>query len=233
MNKLMSTRLVALLLPVGLLAAGPGPNCQRASEARPRRLRTIRRTVAGDRFRRQSFRQTLDLRSRRISWQQQSHNPLRKSGRSQRCRAPDRQPSRPRIRSVDVDARHQPRPSHRPAGPQHALFRHRFQFRRSGGTGRRSVRLLVSREKPIDDEPCWKIESKPRGGQRSQYSSSILWIRESNYTYAVIENYKDTKLIRRLKVPKHGECSGNMDRAGTWRWKMYFARAGRDSNWIR
>jgi len=51
----------------------------------------------------------------------------------------------------------------------------------------------------VDGEACWKIESRPRGGQRSQYTSSMLWIRKNNYTYAVIENYKESKLIRRLK----------------------------------
>ncbi len=54
-------------------------------------------------------------------------------------------------------------------------------------------------EEAIDGDPCWKIESKPRALQRSQYSSSILWIRKANYTYAQIENYTESKLIRRLK----------------------------------
>lgn len=54
-------------------------------------------------------------------------------------------------------------------------------------------------EETIDGDPCWKIESKPRKDQRSQYTSSILWIRKSNYTYAEIDNYSDAKLIRRLK----------------------------------
>ena len=54
-------------------------------------------------------------------------------------------------------------------------------------------------EEVIDGESCWKIESKPHAGQRSQYTSSMLWVRKSNYTYTVIENYKEVKLIRRLK----------------------------------
>jgi hypothetical protein len=54
-------------------------------------------------------------------------------------------------------------------------------------------------EEAIDGEPCWKIESKPREGQRSQYTSSMLWIRKNNYTYAQIENYSDAKLIRRVR----------------------------------
>src|SRR5271155_1053619 len=51
-------------------------------------------------------------------------------------------------------------------------------------------------EESIDGEACWKIESKPRAVQRSQYTTSILWVRKSNYTYAQIENYTDAKLIR-------------------------------------
>ena len=54
-------------------------------------------------------------------------------------------------------------------------------------------------EESLDGEPCWKIESKPRTGQRSQYTTSVLWIRKSNYTYAEIDNYSGANLIRRLK----------------------------------
>jgi hypothetical protein len=54
-------------------------------------------------------------------------------------------------------------------------------------------------DESIDGEACWKIESKPRAAQRSQYTTSVLWIRKSNYTYAQIENFTDAKLIRRLK----------------------------------
>lgn len=63
-------------------------------------------------------------------------------------------------------------------------------------------------EETIDGESCWKIESTPRKGQRSQYTTSMLWIRKSNYTYAVIENYKDTKLIRRLKYRNMEQVQG-------------------------
>ena len=63
-------------------------------------------------------------------------------------------------------------------------------------------------EDMVEGEPCWKIESRPRPGQRSQYTSSLLWIRKSNYTYAVIENYKGPKLIRRLKYEKMENVQG-------------------------
>jgi len=54
-------------------------------------------------------------------------------------------------------------------------------------------------EEVIDGEVCWKIESKPKPVRRSQYTSSVLWIRKSNYTYAQIENYSGGKLVRQLK----------------------------------
>jgi hypothetical protein len=54
-------------------------------------------------------------------------------------------------------------------------------------------------EEPIDGEPCWKIESTPRAEQRSQYTSSLLWVRKSNYSYAQAENYTGAKLVRRLR----------------------------------
>jgi hypothetical protein len=53
-------------------------------------------------------------------------------------------------------------------------------------------------EETIEGAVCWRIESKPRAGMRSQYTRSILWIRKSNYTYAQIDNFTDDKLIRRL-----------------------------------
>ena len=50
----------------------------------------------------------------------------------------------------------------------------------------------------IEGSPCWKIESKPRAGVRSQYTRSILWIRRTSYTYAQIDNFSEAKTIRRL-----------------------------------
>ncbi|HUA17266.1 MAG TPA: outer membrane lipoprotein-sorting protein [Bryobacteraceae bacterium] len=63
-------------------------------------------------------------------------------------------------------------------------------------------------EDTIDGEPCWKIESKPQSNHRSQYTSSLLWVRKSNYTYAAIENYRGDKLIRRLKYKNMENVQG-------------------------
>ena len=54
-------------------------------------------------------------------------------------------------------------------------------------------------EETIDREACWRIESIPRAGRRSQYSKSTLWIRKSNYTYARIDNYVGDAISRRIQ----------------------------------
>ena len=63
-------------------------------------------------------------------------------------------------------------------------------------------------EENVDGESCWKIESKPRASKTSQYSSSILWIRKSNYAYAKIENYDGTKLIRSIEYKDVQQVQG-------------------------
>lgn len=50
----------------------------------------------------------------------------------------------------------------------------------------------------VDGEPCWKLESKPKESKSSQYTSSLVWIRKPNYTFARIDNFKRDKLARRL-----------------------------------
>jgi hypothetical protein len=51
----------------------------------------------------------------------------------------------------------------------------------------------------LNGEPCWKIRATPRSGKRSQYSRSTYWVRKATYTYAQIENFDDSGLVRRLK----------------------------------
>ena len=43
-------------------------------------------------------------------------------------------------------------------------------------------------EESIDGAACWKIESRPRKGKSSQYTSSIVWVRKDNYAFQRIEN---------------------------------------------
>jgi hypothetical protein len=53
-------------------------------------------------------------------------------------------------------------------------------------------------EDTFDGQPCWKIESKPRQGKSSQYTSSLLLIRKDNYVVVEISNYAKDKLVRRI-----------------------------------
>jgi hypothetical protein len=53
-------------------------------------------------------------------------------------------------------------------------------------------------EEAFDGQPCWKIESKPREGKSSQYTSSLLLIRKDVYVVVQIENYAKEKLVRRI-----------------------------------
>ena len=57
----------------------------------------------------------------------------------------------------------------------------------------------VSRgDETLDGEACWKIESTPRPGRRSQYTKSTLWIRKANHTYARIDTFSGDELTRRI-----------------------------------
>jgi len=53
-------------------------------------------------------------------------------------------------------------------------------------------------EEALDDARCWKVESRPTSRRSSQYTRSILWIRQGDYAYVRIENYKQDELVRRL-----------------------------------
>jgi len=52
-------------------------------------------------------------------------------------------------------------------------------------------------EESIDGAACWKLQSTPKESKVSQYTHSYVWIRKDNYTFAQIENYSKTQLIRR------------------------------------
>ncbi len=60
----------------------------------------------------------------------------------------------------------------------------------------------------IEAEPCWKIESRPRESKYSQYTSSILWVREKTFSMARVENYTAGRLIRRLNYRDTAEIQG-------------------------
>jgi hypothetical protein len=53
-------------------------------------------------------------------------------------------------------------------------------------------------EDAFEGQPCWKIESKPKQGKSSQYSSSLILIRKDIYVVVQIENFAKDKLVRRI-----------------------------------
>jgi len=53
-------------------------------------------------------------------------------------------------------------------------------------------------EEMYGDNPCWKLESRPKQKKASQYTSSQLWIRKDNYVILRIDHYKKDKLVRRI-----------------------------------
>jgi hypothetical protein len=63
-------------------------------------------------------------------------------------------------------------------------------------------------EEAVDGAACWKIESRPARGKRSQYTSSILWIRKDDYAFARIENMIEDELVRRLSYQRIENVQG-------------------------
>ncbi len=57
---------------------------------------------------------------------------------------------------------------------------------------------LLGKDDTVDGVSCWKLESKPKQSQSSQYTSSTLWVRKDNYVIAQIENYNRDKLVRKI-----------------------------------
>jgi outer membrane lipoprotein-sorting protein len=53
-------------------------------------------------------------------------------------------------------------------------------------------------DEAVDGAPCWKIQSTPRQSKSSQYTRSIVWIRQDNYAFARIENVIKDHVVRRL-----------------------------------
>jgi len=64
-------------------------------------------------------------------------------------------------------------------------------------TSQFSYKLLAQEQ--IDGAMCWKIETRPKQTKVSQYTYSMVWIRQDNYVLVQIENYGKAKLVRRGK----------------------------------
>jgi hypothetical protein len=59
-------------------------------------------------------------------------------------------------------------------------------------------RYTLVGEEAVDGAVCWKIHSIPRPSRSSQYSKSIVWIRQDNYAFARIDSYVGNEVARRL-----------------------------------
>lgn len=63
-------------------------------------------------------------------------------------------------------------------------------------------------EETIDGAACWKIESTPTGTKSSQYTRSIVWIRQDTYAVARIESYIKDQAVRRLNYSEFQNVQG-------------------------
>jgi outer membrane lipoprotein-sorting protein len=50
----------------------------------------------------------------------------------------------------------------------------------------------------VDGAVCWRVESTPKESKSSQYTRSVVWIRQDNYAFARLENYIRDQAVRRL-----------------------------------
>jgi hypothetical protein len=53
-------------------------------------------------------------------------------------------------------------------------------------------------EETVDGAQCWKIQSTPRESKGSQYTRSVVWVRQDNYAFARIESDIKDAAVRRL-----------------------------------
>ncbi|WP_291990029.1 outer membrane lipoprotein-sorting protein [Luteitalea sp.] len=67
---------------------------------------------------------------------------------------------------------------------------------------------VMEGEETLEGERCWRIASTPRPGRRSQYTRSTLWIRQSTYSFAQVENFNGSTLVRRLRYRDMASVQG-------------------------
>jgi hypothetical protein len=63
-------------------------------------------------------------------------------------------------------------------------------------------------EDSIDNAPCWKIQSVAKEAKSSQYSKSIVWVRQDHYAIARIESFVKADVVRRLNYSKIEDIQG-------------------------
>ena len=63
-------------------------------------------------------------------------------------------------------------------------------------------------EENVDGVKCWRIESRPRKGKTSQYTRSVVWVRQVDYVPAKLESYSEETLVRRLLYQQIEKAQG-------------------------
>jgi hypothetical protein len=63
-------------------------------------------------------------------------------------------------------------------------------------------------EETIDGASTWKIQSIPKPSRSSQYTKTIVWIRQDNYATARIDSYIITEVVRRLQLSDIRQVQG-------------------------
>jgi hypothetical protein len=63
-------------------------------------------------------------------------------------------------------------------------------------------------DEAADGAPCWKIESRPRKGKSSQYTSSFVWVRKDNHAFQRIENFVKDAIARRVRYSRIENVQG-------------------------
>lgn len=53
-------------------------------------------------------------------------------------------------------------------------------------------------DEAVDGAACWKIRWTPKQSKSSQYTQSVVWIRQDNYAFARVEAYVKDQIVRRL-----------------------------------
>ena len=54
-------------------------------------------------------------------------------------------------------------------------------------------------EEAVNGAPTWRIQATPKASRTSQYSKSVIWIRQDNYVTVRIDSYVKDRVVRRLE----------------------------------
>jgi len=63
-------------------------------------------------------------------------------------------------------------------------------------------------EEPVDGAACWTVQSTPRQSKSSQYTRSVVWVRQDTYAVARIESFIRTEVVRRLNYSDFQNVQG-------------------------